>query len=123
MMTPQTTPALPAAGAAFVASKLDAVAAGPSTIAKDTQQLYAAGFAKHAGYLLGGFGSYGTDYTERAVISQVGLGAFVAHQAIYAMAWSDSGSRAACAPPAASRTRPMRPNWRCWPTSIAKKRR
>jgi hypothetical protein len=72
----------------------DAVAAGPATIQQDTTSLYAAGFAKHAGYLLGGFGTYGTDYTQRAVISQVGLGAFVAHQAIYAMAWSDSASKA-----------------------------
>ena len=70
----------------------DAVAAGPSTIAKDTQQLYAAGFAQHSGYLLGGFGTYGTNYTQRAVISQVGLGAFVPHQAVYAMAWSDTTS-------------------------------
>jgi hypothetical protein len=71
----------------------DAVAAGPATVQHDTQALYSAGFSTHAGYLLGGFGTYGTDYSERAVISQVGLGAFVAHQAIYAMAWSDSATK------------------------------
>ena len=72
----------------------DAVAAGPARVQQDTQSLYAAGFGTHAGYLLGGFGTYGTNYSERAVISQVGLGAFVPHQAIYAMAWSDSAKQA-----------------------------
>ena len=67
----------------------DAVAAGPAQIQKDTLALFAQGFGKHDGYLLGGFGTYGTNYTLRAVISQVGLGAFVPHQAVYAMSWSD----------------------------------
>ena len=48
----------------------------------------------HDGYLLGGFGTYGTDYTERAVVSQIGLGAFVPHQAVYAMTWSDMAGAA-----------------------------
>jgi hypothetical protein len=68
----------------------DAVAAGPAAIQADLQQLYQADFPRHAGYLLGGFGSYGTDYTRRAVIATVGLGAFLPEQAIYAMAWSDA---------------------------------
>ena len=68
----------------------DAVADGPAAIQADVQQLYQADFAKHAGYLLGGFGSYGTAYTKRAVIATIGLGAFVPQQAIYAMAWSDA---------------------------------
>ncbi len=67
----------------------DAAAAGPVQIETDTQKLFADSFDKHNGYLLGGFGQYGTDYTRRAVISQIGLGAFVPHQAIYAMSWSD----------------------------------
>ena len=71
-----------------------AVAAGPAQIKKDTQKLFAEGFAKNNGYLLGGFGQYGTDYTLRAVISQVGLGAFVPDQAIYAMSWSDHDKKA-----------------------------
>lgn len=69
----------------------DAAAAGPGQIEKDIRSLFLAGFGKHDGYLLGGFGRYGTDYTLRAVISQIGLGAFVPHQAIYAMSWSDHG--------------------------------
>ncbi|MFN8631708.1 MAG: DUF1254 domain-containing protein [Chloroflexota bacterium] len=68
----------------------DAAAAGPGAVTADVQAVYKAGFAKHAGYLLGGFGSYGTDYTTRAVIATVGLGAFLPQQAIYAMAWSDA---------------------------------
>ncbi|NTU72239.1 MAG: DUF1254 domain-containing protein [Coriobacteriia bacterium] len=71
----------------------DAVADGSAQIEKDTQSLFAEGFAKNGGYLLGGFGRYGTNYTLRAVISQIGLGAFVPHQAIYAMSWSDSDKK------------------------------
>ena len=67
----------------------DAVAAGSAQIGKDTKKLFADGFGKHNGYLLGGFGNYGRDYTLRAVVSQVGLGAFVSEQAMYAMSWSD----------------------------------
>jgi hypothetical protein len=66
-----------------------AAAAGPAQVRHDTNAVYAADFARHNGYLLGGFGRYGTRYTERAVISQIGLGAFTPRQAIYAMAWSD----------------------------------
>jgi hypothetical protein len=68
---------------------IDAVSNGPQQVQQDVKSLYAQGFTEHNGYLLGGFGTYGTDYTKRAVISQIGLGAFVAQQAIYAMAWSD----------------------------------
>ena len=68
----------------------DAVAAGPAQIQADVKSLYSQDFSAHAGYLLGGFGTYGTDYVERAVISQIGLGAFVPQQAVYAMAWDDS---------------------------------
>lgn len=66
-----------------------AVAAGPAKIQRDVKRVTAQGFAAHHGYLLGGFGTYGTDYVLRAVISQVGLGAFTADQAIYAMTWTD----------------------------------
>ena len=68
----------------------DAVAAGPARMKQAIAQLYRDGFAAHAGYLLGGFGRYGTDYSKRAVVATIGLGAFLPQQAIYAMAWSDS---------------------------------
>ena len=91
---PGLTPSTSSANADVTRGLSDAVAAGPAAIQQDTQTLYAKDFPTHGGYLLGGFGTYGTDYTERAVISQVGLGAFVPHQAIYAMSWSDSAKTA-----------------------------
>ena len=53
--------------------------------------LYLESFDQHNGYLLGGFGQYGTNYPLRAVISQVGLGAVTSEQTIYAMSWADPG--------------------------------
>ncbi|MBI5232222.1 MAG: DUF1254 domain-containing protein [Coriobacteriales bacterium] len=67
----------------------DAAAAGPAQIKKDTQALFLADFPKHDGYLLGGFGRYGTDYELRAVIAQIGLGAVTPDSTIYAMSWTD----------------------------------
>lgn len=67
----------------------DAIAAGPQQIKNDTRDLYFENFSTHNGYLLGGFGQYGTNYRLRAVISQIGLGAFTPDQAIYAIAWAD----------------------------------
>ncbi len=66
-----------------------AVADGPSQIKKDAQALFLADFDKHDGYLLGGFGRYGTDYRLRAVVSQIGLGAFSSDQSIFAMSSTD----------------------------------
>ncbi len=71
----------------------DAVAAGPGLIIKDVNQLSIAEFNKHDSYLLGGLGQYGTNYKLRAVISQIGLGAFTSSQAIYAMGWSDHNKK------------------------------
>jgi hypothetical protein len=70
----------------------DAVAAGPQQVKTDVATLYAQDAPAHHGYLLGGFGRYGTDYEQRAVISQIGLGAFVPQQAIYAMSWDDDAA-------------------------------
>ena len=72
----------------------DAAIAGPAQVKTDTAALTAASSGQHNGYLLGGFGRYGTDYARRAVISQIGLGAFVPEQAVYAMAWTDDHARA-----------------------------
>jgi hypothetical protein len=71
----------------------DAVAAGPDQIIKDTNELSIAEFNKHDSYLLGGLGQYGTNYKLRAVVSQIGLGAFISSQAIYAMGWSDHNKK------------------------------
>jgi hypothetical protein len=67
----------------------DALSAGPGQIKNDTGSLFLESFDKHNGYLLGGFGQYGTNYKLRAVISQIGLGAFTPDQAIYALSWAD----------------------------------
>jgi hypothetical protein len=67
----------------------DAVAAGPNQIKKDTDELSLQDFDKHNGYLLNGFGQYGTNYKLRAIISQIGLGAVIPHQTIYSMSWTD----------------------------------
>lgn len=67
----------------------DAVTGGPAQIGNDTQMEYLNSFGQHDGYLLGGFGQYGTNYPLRAVVSQIGLGAFTPDQAIYAIAWAD----------------------------------
>jgi len=71
-----------------------AVAAGPAKITSDAEQLFMAGFAKHDGYFLGGFGQYGTNYELRAVIAQVGLGAVTSSQTIFALALTDHSLKA-----------------------------
>jgi len=71
----------------------DAVAAGPNLIQKYIQEESLAEFSKHNGYMLGGFGQYGSNYKLRAVVSQVGLGAFTSSQAIYALAWTDHNKK------------------------------
>jgi len=38
---------------------------------------------------VGGFGQYGTNYPLRAVISQIGLGAFTSGETIFALTWAD----------------------------------
>ena len=71
-----------------------AVAAGPAQIQQDLASLFRAGFDKHDGYLLGGFGRYGIDYRLRAVVATIGLGAFTSDQSIFAMSPTDrSGAR------------------------------
>ena len=66
-----------------------AVAAGPPQIKADLASLFQAGFEKHNGYLVGGFGRYGDDFRLRAVIATVGLGAFTSDVAIFAMSPTD----------------------------------
>jgi hypothetical protein len=66
-----------------------AIAAGPAQIKDDAKALFLAGFAAHDGYLLGGFGHYGTDYRLRAVIAQIGLGAVASDQSIFALSLTD----------------------------------
>jgi hypothetical protein len=66
-----------------------AFADGPAQIKKDLAALFLADFDKHNGYLVGGFGTYGTNYPLRAVVTMVGLGAFSSDQAMFAMSSTD----------------------------------
>ena len=66
-----------------------AVAAGPAQVSADTKALLATDFGKYDGYLLGGFGRYGTNYKLRAVVATMGLGAFTSDQSIFALAVTD----------------------------------
>ena len=70
-----------------------AVAAGPAQISADAKALFEADFAKYNGYMLGGFGHYGTDYTLRATVATMGLGAFSSDQSIFALALSDHSAQ------------------------------
>jgi hypothetical protein len=67
----------------------DAATAGPGKIKEDIGAVYEASAKKHNGYLLGGFGNYGTNYQLRAVIATIGLGAFSSEQAIFALTQTD----------------------------------
>ena len=66
-----------------------AAAAGPQQIRDDAKALFLAGFKAHDGYMLGGFGHYGTNYPLRAVIAQTGLGAVSSDQTIFALTQTD----------------------------------
>ena len=67
----------------------DAAAAGPAQIRSDAEAIFLASSKIHNGYWLGGFGRYGTNYQLRAVVAQMGLGAFTSDQTIYAMSLTD----------------------------------
>jgi hypothetical protein len=66
-----------------------AVADGPAQVSADTKALFEADVPKYDGYLLGGFGHYGTNYKLRAVVATMGLGAFTSDQSIFALALTD----------------------------------
>ena len=70
-----------------------AVAAGPAQISADAKALFEADFAKYDGYMLGGFGHYGTNYTLRAIVATMGLGAFSSDQSIFALALTDHSAQ------------------------------
>lgn len=67
----------------------DAIAAGPQEIKAAIKTVYEKSAKKHNGYLLGGFGVYGTDYQLRAVIATIGLGAMSSDQAMFALTSTD----------------------------------
>lgn len=67
----------------------DAVTNGPTSVRNDLRAMYLAGFAAHNGSLVTPTGNYGTDYSRRAIVTTVGLGALVPTEAIYPFALTD----------------------------------
>ena len=68
---------------------LDAVTDGPEQIKLVTKKVFLESAKKHNGYFLGGFGNYGTNYSLRAVVATMGLGAFTSEQTIFALTLTD----------------------------------
>ena len=71
----------------------DAAKAGPGNIKTDTRVVYEKSAKKHNGYFLGGFGTYGTNYQLRAVVAEIGLGAFSSDQTIFALTLADQAMK------------------------------
>jgi hypothetical protein len=67
----------------------DAVAAGAAQITTDIRTAFVTVAPKHNGWLVSRTGTYGTDYTTRAVVDAIGLGAPVSSLAIYPFTVTD----------------------------------
>ncbi len=68
----------------------DAVAAGANQVTGDLQKLFLSIAPKHNGWLVARTGTYGTDYSGRAVTDRIGLGAPLSKMAIYPFTITDS---------------------------------
>lgn len=66
-----------------------AVAAGPSAVQQDLISLVQSGLTAHTGWAIAPTGNYATDYTLRAVVDRVGLGALPKNVAIYPFTQTD----------------------------------
>ena len=67
----------------------DAVPAGIKQVKADVQSLFLKGAPKHNGWLVARTGTYGTDYSGRAAVDQIGLGAPVPSLAMYPFTVTD----------------------------------
>jgi hypothetical protein len=67
----------------------DAVAAGATQVATDIRTAFLTLAPKHNGWLVSRTGTYGTDYTTRAVVDSIGLGAPLSSLAIYPFTVTD----------------------------------
>jgi hypothetical protein len=67
----------------------DAVAAGAAQVTTDVRTAFVTIAPKHNGWLVSRTGTYGTDYTTRAVVDAIGLGAPVSSLAIYPFTVTD----------------------------------
>ena len=68
----------------------DAIAAGAQQVMADLQKLFLSIAPKHNGWLVARTGTYGTDYSGRAVTDRIGLGAPLSRLAIYPFTITDS---------------------------------
>lgn len=71
----------------------DAVAAGAKQVTADVQKAFLTIAPKHDGWLVSSTGRYGTDYTTRAVVDAIGLGAPRSTLAIYPFTVTDENLR------------------------------
>lgn len=71
----------------------DAVAAGAKQVTADVQRAFLTIAPKHDGWLVSSTGRYGTDYTTRAVVDAIGLGAPRSSLAIYPFTVTDENLR------------------------------
>jgi len=67
----------------------DAVAAGKAQVNQALAKLIASSLPTHNGYLVGSTGTYDTNYTSRAIVDQIGLGAPLPTMALYPLALTD----------------------------------
>ncbi|HEY8763358.1 MAG TPA: DUF1254 domain-containing protein [Solirubrobacteraceae bacterium] len=67
----------------------DAVAAGANQVTTDTRTAFLTVAPRHNDWLVSRTGSYGTDYTTRAVVDSIGLGAPMSSLAIYPFTVTD----------------------------------
>ncbi len=72
-----------------VAGLRAAVAAGPGQVTKELTEMFHAGFTAHNGWLVAPVGTYGTDYSLRAIADKIGLGALPPNIAIYPVAQTE----------------------------------
>ena len=76
-------------GAGTLAGLRAAVAAGPGQVTKELTEMFHAGFTAHNGWLVAAVGTYGTDYSLRAIADKIGLGALPPNVAIYPVAQTE----------------------------------
>ena len=66
-----------------------AVAAGPAAVQQDLVSMLQLGFTAHNGWAVEPTGNYGTNYSLRAVVDRVGLGALSTNVAVYPFTFTD----------------------------------
>ncbi len=67
----------------------DGLKEGRSRVDDDLKGLFARSFPMHNGWLVTTTGTYGTDYSKRAIVDKIGLGALSSDIAVYPVAQTD----------------------------------